>query len=173
MDVAPVTETFDEDDAGFANGDSEVRMPPPLPKTLPPSSESSASFRQFSDLNENSSLANNKMAGNSLPPWQTTSNYSNRHFQQLPILNLNANQNIEQTPPTPKRRANDTDLNNNNIENITLSSTSLSMRQPDAKPSTYKNLNDITTSATEFFQATNMGSTNNINELSSNNMHSN
>lgn len=174
VDVTPVTETLEEDDGGFHNGESEFRIPPPLPKTLPPSSESSASFRQFSDLNENSSLANNKM----LPPWQTTSNYSNtnRQFQQLPILNLNSNSNNDHSPPqTPKRRANQIDMNNNNIENITLSSTSLSMRQPDTdrKPSTYKNLNDITTSATEFFQSTNMGSTNNIHESSSPNNHSN
>ena len=104
-----------------------------MPKSLPPSSESSSSYRQFNDLNENSSLANNKQVA----PWQTnTNNNYNRQFQQLPILNLNTNMN--QTPPTPKKRLNDLDLNNN-LENITLSSTSLSMRQnDDRKQSNYK-----------------------------------
>lgn len=141
-------------------------MPPPLPKTLPPS-ESSSSLKQYNDLNENSSLANNK-----IPPWQTASSHSNfsRQFQQLPILNLNTNLS-NQTPPTPKKRINNNNTTsnnevdvNNNLENLTLSSTSLSIRQNDErKPSTYKNLNDITTSATEFFHSTNVGSSNGLN----------
>jgi hypothetical protein len=175
----------DIDDGGFRsmapdgyNSDGSRRVAPPLPKTLPPSETSS--LRQFSDLNENSSLATNKI----MPPWQTQTasnsenNFSNinKNFQQLPILNLNSNNNINQTtPPTPTKRLNDfNNNNNNNIENLTLSSTSLSMRHMDERrPSTYKNINDITPSATEFFNNTNIGSINGLNNINDNNNNNN
>jgi hypothetical protein len=107
---------------------------PPLPSTLPPSSTSS-SYRANNEINELSSLSQNKMSG---------SNVSlNRQQQQFPILNVGANQ----TPPTPKRRL-DPQLANNPPPAV--------IKSPQ-KPTTYKNLNDMTPSAHDILNKTSAG----------------
>jgi hypothetical protein len=147
VDVNAANESIDNRDSGGFNytPDSNVtgssNLPrllqssenvPPLPSTLPPSSTSS-SYRANNEINELSSLSQNKMSG---------SNASLNRQQQFPILNMGANQ----TPPTPKRRL-DPQLANN-APNI--------VKSPQ-KPTTYKNLNDMTPSAHDILNKASAG----------------
>ncbi len=152
-----------QDDDDDSNG-----SPPPLPKTLPPTSNNSSyrldnhHLQHLNHLNENTSLANNKIPLN-----------------QLPILDIH-----HQTPPTPKSRFNNESGSNNNI---TLSSASYN--GDDGTPIINNNFNnkknfnvsDHTTSAHEFLSANsmrinspfNVNRPNTNNNLNSNNINNN
>lgn len=129
---------------------SNIDTRPPLPKTLPPGTHTSSSYRADQinnnngrNLNENSSLSQNKIHNNFN---FSDSNPSLNNRMQLPILDIN-----QTSPPTPLKRINQPSISSQN--NITLSSTSLSNRTPAPPP--YKTINDITPSAHEFLNAKN------------------
>ena len=115
--LSGVNEDEDEDDGGFSEMQSSS-IPHASSKTYPTNG----------DLNEQSSLAMNKMSGS-----KTSLNSNLKGQSQLPILNLNS---------LPG--------NGGSGANITLSSTTLSNRLPNVDEKKFKNLNDYTTSAHEF-----------------------
>ena len=133
----------EDDEFGF-----KVDMGPVVvkPNQIPVSSTNS-SYR-IEGFNENSSLANNKIQITNMNPILTHS--------QLPILNISSNY---QTPPALKKMSNE-EMSGSQLNLAESSSSSLNNKETESTenmrktPNTYKNLNDYTTSAHDFFQQT-------------------
>lgn len=135
------------DDTGNLDIDKSIpNEPVPLNITsnLQPASITAQSSSNSNDLNEQSSLVDNKVTNSSNP------NLSIR--QQLPKLEFSG-----QVTPLTKKQQNNTNINDNVSGNITLSSTSLSTRNINENAAPPKNLNEITASAHEFYSTTNGG----------------